>query len=79
MVSILRRDEVYGIAFSPDGKQLASASHDRTTRLWDSVTGGLLRLLQSHTGDIYEVAFSPDGIQLASSSEDKTLRLWART
>ncbi|KAF7532235.1 hypothetical protein G7054_g8144 [Neopestalotiopsis clavispora] len=67
---------VWSIAFSPDSQQLASASHDRTVRLWDTLTGKSLWELQGHTKGIYSVSFSPDGQQLATASQDTTVQLW---
>ncbi|KAH6714687.1 hypothetical protein BKA61DRAFT_481471, partial [Leptodontidium sp. MPI-SDFR-AT-0119] len=49
---------VLTVAFSPDGKQLASASHDRTVRLWDAATGAALQTLEGHSNSVYTVAFS---------------------
>ena len=69
-------DEVSGVAFSPDGKQLATSSFDKTVRLWDSATGKQLRALEGHTDLVLGVAFHPDGRHLASASADKTVRLW---
>ena len=64
------------MAFSPDGRLLATASSDRTARLWDPATGECLRTLTGHDGSVNGVAFSPDGRLLATASDDKTARLW---
>jgi hypothetical protein len=67
---------VWAVAFSPDGRLLATASRDRTARLWDPATGEPLRTLTGHDGPVGGVAFSPDGRLLATASDDKTARLW---
>ena len=67
---------VRSVAFSPDGRTLASASYDNTLKLWDAATGQELRTLTGHTSYLWSVAFSPDGHALASTSGDSTLKLW---
>jgi uncharacterized caspase-like protein len=67
---------VLSVAFSPDGRLLATSSQDKTTRLWEPATGECLRTLTRHTGYIFRVAFSPVGQLLATASGDETVRLW---
>jgi roadblock/LC7 domain-containing protein len=72
-----RHDEpVNAAAFSPDGRLLATASDDRTARLWDAATGQEVRQLTGHTAAVTAAAFSPDGRLLATASTDETARLW---
>jgi WD40 repeat protein len=69
---------VNGVAFSPGGKLLASASDDGTIRLWNVATHQqILPWMTGHTDRITSIAFSPDGTMLASGSYDKTIRLWS--
>jgi WD40 repeat protein/serine/threonine protein kinase len=66
---------INGLAWSPDGKRLASASLDRSVRVWDAESGTEALTLEGHTNMVQDVAWSPDGGQLASCG-DKTVRLW---
>ena len=67
---------VNSVAFSPEGRTLASGSSDNTVRLWDGVTGKHKRTLKGHAGSVNSITFSPDGRTLASGSSDSTVRLW---
>jgi WD40 repeat protein/class 3 adenylate cyclase len=67
---------VDSIAWSPDGKTLASGSTEGTVKLWEVATGKLLTSLQAHTDSVWSLAWSPDGKTLASASRDQTVKLW---
>ncbi|NER36447.1 MAG: hypothetical protein F6J93_21095 [Oscillatoria sp. SIO1A7] len=73
-------DRVSSVAISPDGKIIASSSHDRTVKLWNLTTGQLLKALAGHSSAVLSVAFSPDGKTLASASnmefQDGNIKLW---
>jgi WD40 repeat protein len=68
-------DNVYAIAYSPDGKRIATAGRD-SLRLWDAESSTEIVQLRGHTSFIWCLVFSPDGSQLASGSGDRTVRLW---
>jgi WD40 repeat protein len=65
-----------GIAWSPDGKKLASASRDKTSKVFDAAKGESLLTFPGHAEAVFGVAFSPDGQQIATSGRDKQIRVW---
>jgi len=69
---------VAAVAFTPDGKKIATASWDGTARLWDATTGQPLGAPMNHGGEVSAVAFSPDGTKLATAGGE-TARLWDAT
>ncbi|MEW6607351.1 MAG: restriction endonuclease [bacterium] len=68
--------EVECVAFSKDGKYLASASKNNTVKVWEVAKLKEITTLKGHTGYVFSVAFSPDGRYLASASRDKTIKVW---
>ena len=64
------------MAYSPDGKRLATASDDHTAKVWDAATGQELLTLRGHWARLYGVAYSPDGKRLATASDDHTAKVW---
>ena len=68
-----------GIAFSPNGRLLATGGGDGVLKLWDANSGSELRTIAAHLGVIFGVAFSPDGLRLASAGADGAARVWDLT
>ena len=78
IISVLTSDggAVTSVAFSADGRTLATGNADGTTRLWDMAGHRQIAALTGPTGPVTSVAFSPDGRTLATGSTDDTARLW---
>jgi serine/threonine protein kinase/Tol biopolymer transport system component len=68
--------EVYAVAWSPDGKRIASGSRDGTVQVWDVANGGHVYTYAGHANPVLSVAWSPDGKRIASTSSDKTVQIW---
>ncbi len=67
---------LYSVAFSPDGKYLASSGAGNTLKIWRLEDGACVKTLTGHKSFVNSVAFSPDGKRLASASEDATVKIW---
>ena len=70
-------DTIFGLSFSPDGKDLATASADKFVKIFDTGTGKLVKSLAGHTHYVLGVAWKADGRTIVSSGADKVVKLWA--
>jgi WD40 repeat protein/serine/threonine protein kinase len=71
-----QRAEVAAVCWSPDGKRLATASWDRTAKVWEAASGQELLTLSGHSNAVHSVSWSPNGKRLATASFDGTARVW---
>jgi WD40 repeat protein/DNA-binding SARP family transcriptional activator len=67
---------IYDVAYSRDGRRLATSGGDGVARIWDAETGALIMPVVGHSGPVEAVAWGPDGTTLATGSDDGTARLW---
>ncbi|HLF83513.1 MAG TPA: hypothetical protein VI837_05000 [Blastocatellia bacterium] len=69
-------EPVNGVAISADGRRLASASSDKTVRIWDAQNGKAVSTLLGHTAAVWKAAFRPDGNRVVTAASDGTVRVW---
>jgi WD40 repeat protein len=79
---LIYRDHFYfvkAVAWSPDGKKIASASADTNVQVWNVATGSNILTYREHSSKVNAVAWSPDGKRIASASDDRTVQIWEAT
>jgi hypothetical protein len=69
-------DSIYSVAWRPGTMELATASPDKTVKLWDAATGKVTRTLKDHADAVFAVAYSPDGKWMATASADRSVKLY---
>src|SRR5919108_38594 len=73
------RDNVFTVAWSPDGNSIASGSRDETVQIWNAFTGSDIMNYRDHSSPIYATTWSPNGAYIASGGEDRTIYVWEAT
>lgn len=79
---LIYRDHFYfvtSVAWSPDGKEIASASADTNVQVWNVASGHNILTYRGHSSKVNAVAWSPDGTRIASASDDRTVQIWDAT
>jgi WD40 repeat protein/serine/threonine protein kinase len=82
MLKLTLRGHTYrilSVAFSPDGRRIATSSLDHSAKVWDASTGINVATLEGHAEGVLSVAFSPDGERIVTGSADATMKLWPVT
>jgi WD40 repeat protein len=69
-------DTVFGLAFTPDGKKLATAGADKFVKVWEFPSGKFLKSFEGHTQHVLDVGWAPDGNRLASAGADNVVKIW---
>ena len=69
-------DSVFAVSYSPDGKYVASGSHDNTVKIWEVETARCLKTLRGHTDGVQSIAYSPDGKYISSGASDGKVKCW---
>jgi WD40 repeat protein/serine/threonine protein kinase len=69
-------DRVLSVAFSPNGKSVATTSKDETVKIWNVERGEHLRTFEGHSSAVNSVAFAPDGVRIVTGSSDRTAKIW---
>lgn len=76
IIKLLCSQLVNHVYFSPDGQWVASASFDKSVKLWNGTTGKFVAAFRGHVGPVYQISWSADSRLILSGSKDSTLKVW---